>query len=327
MGSVRILSGATAAATNGCCRRIHILILILIVVVVAAAALWLLLLLLLQCAAVQVLQNRSSCKAEVVRLALHALRLETSLSELQPLFFLLNSKYRDAIEHVPLSLFSVGLQQSGDRTAADVPAAAPAVAGGARQASAAAGRAVFAAESTAAAAAAGTISGRATIPLELLLQSIGSQTVLTERDVVLGVFYPFVRQASLDITQFKLNTYSKYKEYIGLLYVYGSPTLYIYISAVYDAAIQHGLKHFTAGCVFSCIGDCGDHRGRRAQRGPPEALPSLSWGPPHLKDGQDEQRHAVHSLCCCRVYSNTADVADPSSQGAAGLSLRLLRIL
>ncbi|XP_026190368.1 uncharacterized protein LOC34620070 [Cyclospora cayetanensis] len=145
------------------------------------------------CAAVQVLQNRSHCKAEVLRLTLHALRLETSLVELQPLLFLLNSKYRSAIEQVPLSLLAYSQQQSSQECGA----VNSATAGGSPCSAARAGHRVSASFPSAAeaiTATAGITSGRATIPLELLLQSIGSQTVITERDVVFSVFYPFVRQ-------------------------------------------------------------------------------------------------------------------------------------
>lgn len=141
------------------------------------------------CAAVQVLQNRSECKAQVLRLSLHALRLETSLSELQPLLFLLNSKYRCAIEQIPLSLLSLSWHQNKQET--DSPMAAPAATD--QPATAAPAKAPAASE-TGTAAAAAALSGRTTIPLELLLQSIGLQTVVTERDVVLHVFYPFARQ-------------------------------------------------------------------------------------------------------------------------------------
>lgn len=111
-----------------------------------------------QCAAVQVLQNRVSCKAHVLRLTLHALRLEIGLPELQQLLLLLNQKYRQAIELVPLSLLS----------AEGAPLPTPQ--GGSKQ------------------------QGKATIPLDVLLQCVGSHTVVTERDIVFGVFYPFVLQ-------------------------------------------------------------------------------------------------------------------------------------
>ncbi|KAL8447290.1 hypothetical protein Emed_004501 [Eimeria media] len=138
-----------------------------------------------------VLQNRSNSKAEVLRLALHALRLETPLAELQPLLFLLNSKYRAAIEQVPLSLVAVSRKQQTKEAAAAAGGAAAAAAG----ASAAATAAATAAAADAVESAAGAMAcGRATIPLELLLQSIGSQTVVTERDLVLNLFYPFIRQ-------------------------------------------------------------------------------------------------------------------------------------
>ncbi|KAL8424478.1 hypothetical protein Efla_003503 [Eimeria flavescens] len=135
-----------------------------------------------------VLQNRSHSKAEVIRLALHALRLETPLAELQPLLYLLISKYRAAIEQVPLSVVAVSRQQAKKGGAAAAAAAAAAGAG------APAARAAAAAAAGEEGAGGPMACGRATIPLELLLQSIGSQTVLTERDLVFQVFYPFVRQ-------------------------------------------------------------------------------------------------------------------------------------
>lgn len=154
------------------------------------------------------MQQRAGCRRQVLRLLQHALRLQTPLQDLFPVLQLVNQRYRAAVESIPDQLLcrsSTGSAQlscpnknsarqvavSEDASSGDGSLGGSKSRGGGATASNG-GDAVPRGLTVGGAAA----KGKARVALEQLVASVGDGTVLTERDVVLSVLYPYVVEVS-----------------------------------------------------------------------------------------------------------------------------------
>ncbi|EPT26204.1 hypothetical protein TGME49_310270 [Toxoplasma gondii ME49] len=174
--------------------------------------------------ALQVMQQRSGCRRHVLRLLQHAFRLHTPLSDLSPALMLVNQRYRSAVETVPQEEVSFpGRSRAADfspdsrgplkyggasrRDGSAASAAQPAgrEAAGKSEAVGALGRRAGPGEATAARegakareaeSASGkgrkTDEGKTRVTVERLIAWVGDATIVTERDIVLSVLYPYV---------------------------------------------------------------------------------------------------------------------------------------
>ncbi|KEP62883.1 UNVERIFIED_CONTAM: hypothetical protein HHA_310270 [Hammondia hammondi] len=173
--------------------------------------------------ALQVMQQRSGCRRHVLRLLQHAFRLHTPLSDLSPALMLVNQRYRSAVETVPQEeVFFPGRRRAADFSPdsrgpldggarrGDVSPASGAQRAGREAAGKGEtvgdlGRRAGPGEATAARDCAKareaesangkvrkTDEGKTRVTIERLIAWVGDATVVTERDVVLSVLYPYV---------------------------------------------------------------------------------------------------------------------------------------
>ncbi|PHJ25460.1 hypothetical protein CSUI_000693 [Cystoisospora suis] len=147
--------------------------------------------------ALQVMQQRAGCRRQVLRLLQHALRLQTPLQDLFPVLQLVNQRYRAAVESIPDQLLcrpgssSPQLPSPNKHSARQLAASEETCSGSGKPRSVAGGtggdggqRGIAVGGSSA--------KGKARVALEQLVATVGDGTVLTERDVVLSVLYPYV---------------------------------------------------------------------------------------------------------------------------------------
>ncbi|CBZ55009.1 conserved hypothetical protein [Neospora caninum Liverpool] len=167
--------------------------------------------------ALQVMQQRSGCRRHVLRLLQHALRLRTPLSDLSPVLMLVNQRYRSAVESVPDEFLLTGKRRDPNEPDADGTSKergsglraggkeeagkSPKDAGHSDRARLVGSGEVKAKAQAAEHAKTGATEnrgrkqeeeGRTRVAFERLIAWVGDATIVTERDVVLSAFYPYV---------------------------------------------------------------------------------------------------------------------------------------
>ncbi|PFH34023.1 hypothetical protein BESB_071750 [Besnoitia besnoiti] len=164
--------------------------------------------------ALQVMQQRSGCRRQVLRLLQHALRLRTPLSDLSPVLLLVNQRYRAAVESVPDEFLRLSEAPAAEKKRAgesspaadsnraaggDSPRARARVGGrgegGERDENAAGGSTPQRLDSKKRPPKNVEEKGKTRVALERLVAWVGDATIVTERDVVLSVLYPYVVEA------------------------------------------------------------------------------------------------------------------------------------